>query len=37
MCSKNGIGNRNFPSKLPIINFQINSISLIKSEEFGEI
>ena len=33
---KNRIGIRNFDSKLPIIVFQINSISLIESEEFGE-
>ena len=37
MYSKNKIGNRNFDSKLPIIVFQINSISLIESEEFREI
>ena len=30
------IGNRNVHSKLPIIIFQINSISLIESEEFRE-
>ena len=29
-------GNRKFHSKLPIIVFQINSISLIESEEFRE-
>ena len=34
--SKIRIGNRNFHSKLPIIVFQINSISLIQSEEFRE-
>ena len=34
--SKNRIGNRKFNSKLPIIVFQINSISLIKSDEFRE-
>ena len=34
--SKNRIGNRNVHSKLPIIVFQINSISLIESEEFRE-
>ena len=34
--SKNRIGNRNVDSKLPIIVFQINSISLIESEEFRE-
>ena len=32
----NMIGNRNIHFKLPIIVFQINSISLIRSEEFGE-
>ena len=36
MCGKNRIGNRKFHSKLPIIVFQINSISLIESEEFRE-
>ena len=36
MYSKNRIGNRKFHSKLPIIVFQINSISLNESEEFGE-
>ena len=36
MYSKNNIGNRIFHSKLPIIAFQINSISLIESEEFRE-
>ena len=36
MHSKNRIGNRNFHSKLPISVFQINSISLIESEEFRE-
>ena len=36
MFSKNRIINRNVHSKLPIIIFQINSISLIESEEFGE-
>ena len=30
------MGNRNVHSKLPIIVFQINSISLIESEEFRE-
>ena len=37
MHSKHKIGNRNIHSKLPIIVFQINSISLIESEEFGKI
>ena len=32
--SKYRIGNRKFPSKLPIIVFQINSISLIDPDEF---
>ena len=36
MYSKNAFGNRIFHSKLPIIAFQINSISLIESEEFRE-
>ena len=36
MYSKNRIGNRNVHSKLPIIVFQINLISLIESEEFRE-
>ena len=36
MYSKIRIGDRNFLSKLPIIVFQMNSISLIKSEEFRE-
>ena len=36
MYSENMIGNRNFHSKLPIIVFQINSISFIESEEFRE-
>ena len=36
MYSKDRIGNRNFDSKLPIIVFQINSISLIESKEFRE-
>ena len=36
MYSKNRIGNRKFHSKLPIIVFQINSISLIQSEGFRE-
>ena len=36
MHSKNGIGNRNFHSKLPTIVFQIDSISSIESEEFRE-
>ena len=34
MYSKNRIGNRYFVSNLRIIVFQINSISLIESEEF---
>ena len=36
MYSKNRISNRNFHSKLPIIVFQINSISSIEPEEFRE-
>ena len=36
MYSKNRIGNRNVHSKLPIVVFQINSISSIESEEFRE-
>ena len=36
MYSKNKIGNRNVHSKLPIVVFQINSISSIESEEFRE-
>ena len=36
MYSKNRIGNRKFHSKLPIIVFQINSVSLIQSIEFRE-
>ena len=36
MYSKNSIGNRNALSKLKIIVFQMNSISLIRSEEFRE-
>ena len=32
----NRIGNINFYSKLPIITYQINSISWIESEEFTE-
>ena len=36
MYSKNRIGNRSVDSKLPIVVFQINSISLIESEEFRE-
>ena len=36
MYSKIRIGNRNALSKLPIIVFQMNSISLIESEEFRE-
>ena len=34
--SENGIDNRNVHSKLPIIVFQINSISLIEPEEFSK-
>ena len=34
MYSRNRIGNRNFHSRPPIIVFQINSMSLIESEEF---
>ena len=34
--SKNRICDRNVDSKLPIVVFQINSISLIESEEFRE-
>ena len=34
--SKDMIGNKNFHSKLLIIVFQINSVSLIESEEFRE-
>ena len=34
--SKNRIGNRNVHSKVPTIVFQINSISLMESEEFRE-
>ena len=34
--SKDKIGNKIFHSKLPIIGFQINSISFIESEEFRE-
>ena len=37
LYSKTVISNRNFYFKLPIIIFQMNSISLIWSEEFGEI
>ena len=37
MYSKNRIGNRNVHCKLQNIVFQINSISLIESEEFREI
>ena len=37
ICSKNKIGNRNVHFKLPIAIFQINSISLIESEEYREI
>ena len=36
MYSKNRIGYRNVHSKLLIMVFQINSISLIESEEFRE-
>ena len=36
MYSKNRIGNRNALSKLPIIVFQTNLISLIESAEFRE-
>ena len=36
MRSEDRIGNRNVLSKLSIIVFQINSISLIESEEFRE-
>ena len=36
MNSKNRVGNKNVHSKLPVIVFQINSISLIESEEFWE-
>ena len=36
MYSRNWIGNKDALSKLPIIVFQINSISLIDSEEFRE-
>ena len=36
MYSKNRIANRKFHSKLPIIVFLINSITLIESEEFRE-
>ena len=36
MHSKIRIGNRNYHFKLPIIVFQITSISLIESEEFRE-
>ena len=35
-CSKKRIGNRNLHSRLPIADYQINSISLIESEEFRE-
>ena len=34
MYGKNRTGNKNIHSKLPIIVFQINSLSLIESEEF---
>ena len=36
MCSNSRIGNRKFHSKLPIIVFHINSISLIESEGYRE-
>ena len=36
MYSKNRIGNRNAHYKLPIVVFQINSISSIESEEFRD-
>ena len=36
MYSKIRIGDRNTLSKLPIIVFQVNSISLTESEEFRE-
>ena len=36
MYSKIRIGDRNALSKLPVIVFQMNSISLIESEEFRE-
>ena len=36
MYSKNWISNKNFHSKLRIIIFQINSISLIQSEDVRE-
>ena len=36
MYSKNRIGNRNVHSKLPIVVFQINSMSSIELEEFRE-
>ena len=36
MYSKHGFDNRKFHSKLPIIVFQINSISLIESQELRE-
>ena len=36
MYSKIRIGDRNALSKLPIIVFQMNSVSLIESEEFRE-
>ena len=37
MYSKNRIGNKNVHSKLQVIVFQVNSISLIESEEFKEV
>ena len=36
MYSKDRIGKGNFDSKISVIVFQINSISLIESEEFRE-
>ena len=36
LYSNNTIGNRKFQSKLLITVFQINSISLIESENFGK-
>ena len=36
MYNKYRIGNRKLYSKLPIVIFQINSISLIESENFWE-
>ena len=37
MFSENRIGNRNVHYKPPIVVFQINSISLIESEEFRAV